>query len=419
MERNKYIKQKNNEIELYCSILLIPLIFCSIANYKFTSWFGGYILFGVYAFSFMCLLVFNRRQKDVEFEIKAVLAFLCFAFIYLLINLFSYNTDGLFGLAFFLIAVLYAFGVIYNSQNFKMLKYIIVISLISVLISVIFSVIVLIEQPGASRIMASNSFDIYGKGELAARGLAGFGVTYSLIFFIPVIFHYLKNFRKKANTLLTIVVSLIIVNIVLSGYTIALILCVLAIIMYLFLQMKSNSKFLCIMALIILMLFQSLFLPDFLYYISELFGSEQMADHIVEIADILAGKASLFDLGRVELLKQSWEVFLSNPIYGGQINELVTGGHSTFFDVLGATGLMGIIPYCWFLYFFHKQVKKLIQNPVTKKIWTLETILFFSLQTLNPILSNYEIVYAYMGVVPASLFYIDMLGEKRLEDSTN
>lgn len=419
MNKNKYIKQQNNDLELYCGIMLIPLVFCAIANYTFSSFFGGYILFGIYMFSFVCLLIFNRRQKNNNFDMKALLAFLSFGLVYFFAIVSSRNTEAIFGIMFFSIAVLYAFGVLYNATNFKMMKYISKIFLISITITVVLSVKVLIGQPGASRILASQNFDVYGRGALLKQGLAGFGITYSLIFLIPVFIYWLKYIKKK--TFLILLLVLLSLNIILSGYTTAFLLTVLAICLYLFTKLNGYAKFFVVIFSFFLVVFQSYFLPDFFYYIADLFGSEKMSEHLVEIADILAGKSSIFDLGRVDLLEQSWEAFLSNPIFGvissGEISEV--GGHSTFFDILGTIGLVGIVPYCMFLRFFHNQVKKQIKNPMAKKIWTIESVIFFALQILNPILSNYEIVYSYMCIVPAILFYIEMLGEQQIEACTD
>ena len=419
MEKNKYIKQQNNDIELYCSIVLIPLVFCTVVNTRFTSLFGGYILFCVYAFSFVCLLIFNRHQQNVQFDIKAVLSFLCFILVYILGIGNLDDSTSIFSVAFFSVAVVYAFGVVYNSKNLKMLKFIWVVFLVSITITVVLSVRVLIENPGASRVLASSAFERYGASEYRKQGLGGFGLTYSLVFFIPLLIYWINHAKKKAFAIALLILTSI--NILLSGYTTAFLLIVLALCLYIFFKLNSYQKTFLVIFLVFFVIFQKYFLPDFLYYLSELFGSKQMAEHLVEIADILAGEASLFDLGRVDLLEKSWEMFLTNPLFGGKFvsENFEIGGHSTFMDILGTNGLLGFVPYCLFLYFFHKQVKTQIKNPLTQRIWVIETILFFALQVLNPIMANYEIVYMYMGMVPAALFYIEMIGEKQIEGCTD
>ena len=416
MEKNKYFKEQNNDLELYCSILLLPLIFCAVINYKFTSFFGGYILFGVYAFSCASLILFNRHQQKVYFDIKALLAFLCFGFVYAFLILISDSTESLFSIIFFSIAVFYAFAVVFNAANKKTLKFITVLFFISITISIVLSILVLIENPGASRVLAAaESFERYGASEYRKRGLAGFGVTYAMVFVVPLLFYWAKNNTvKKYKTLMVMLMIAAMVNIALSGYTTALLLLAFEIFLYVFINIKTYLKVLLILFLIIFAFFQSYFLPDFLYSVSEIIGSEQMADHIVELADILAGKAVIGDLDRTELIKISWDAFLTNPLLGGffSIKDVELSGHSTFFDVLGGTGLIGFVPYALFLWLFYKQVRNQIKNSETKKIWFIETVVFFALQFLNPIMANYEIVYAYMAMVPATLFYIDLLGEE-------
>ena len=252
MEKNKYIKQKNYDIELFCGVLLIPLVFCTVANYTFASLFGGYILFCVYAFSFICLLIFNRRQKKIAFDMTALLTFLCFEFIYFFAIIFSHNTEAMFGIMFFSIAVLYAFGVVYNSTNFKMMKYISIIFLISIAITVVLSVKVLIGNPGASRVLASQGFDRYGRSELLAQGLGGFGITYSLLFIIPILIYWLKYVKKKA--IVIILLSLILLNIALSGYTTAFLLCILSICLYLFSKLKGHIKVFAVVIFLLLII---------------------------------------------------------------------------------------------------------------------------------------------------------------------
>lgn len=416
MENQKYIKQQNNDLELYCGVLSIPLVFCTVANYTFTSLFGGYILFGLYVFSFVSLLIFSRRQKKVEFDIKSLLAFLCFAFVYAFSIFLTNNiNNNMLNIVFFSVAVFYGLAIVYNATNPKILRYISVVSLISVAISVVLSVIVLIEEPGASRILASSAFEVYGASKFRSQGLAGFGLTYALIFFIPILLYWIKISKKKGKVLITLFAVLVVINIILSGYTTALILGVLAICAYFFINAKPYPKLFFILFLVMFILFQSYFLPDLLYSISELMGSKQMADHIVEIADILAGKSVVDDLGRTQLMKQSWNSFLLNPLFGGYVNSIDTelGGHSTFFDVLGGTGLLGFVPYCLFTYLFYKQVKTQIKNIKIKKVWAVETVVFFALQIFNPIIANYEIIYAYMCVAPAMLFYTDLIGESQ------
>lgn len=422
MEKCKYFKQQNNDLEVWLSVALLPLIFCTAIHYEFVSIFGGYVLFGVYIVSFASLMIFNSRLKTIKFDIKAFVAFLCFFFVYLFMIFISDSSESLFAVAFFSIAVCYAFGVVYNSTNEKMLKYISILSLVCISISVVLSVLVLVENPGASRVLASSSFEIYGASEYRNQGLAGFGLTYGMVFFVPFLFYWAKKTTvKKHKTLMFVLAITTIMNITLSGYTTAFLLLILEAFLYLFINMKPYLKLFLCLFLIVFVFFQSYFLPDFLYSISDLFDSKQMADHIVELADILAGKSLVSDLDRTELMKASWDAFLTNPLFGGYVssNNINLGGHSTFFDVLGSTGLLGCVPYCLFLWLFHKQVKQQIKNSATQKLWLLETIVFVVLQILNPIMANYEIVYAYMCVVPATLFYIDMLGEKQIEGSAN
>lgn len=400
------IKKHRNNILL---LMLISVVFCSIVNYYIASNLSGYF---IAAILYISIFDYWVHQNDFTLVIDiAGLSGILFILVYALEVVISSDETLIYGLIFFfpifLIGLYAKKGFVDSRLNGRIYT----ISAIAITISALMSVLVLIQYPDAMRVMGSSNFTKYGFDIYYKKGVAGFGVLYSGLLFVPIVLYDFFSNRVKKNKLLVAVSCIaLLAMIIMSGYTIAILLLFLEFILYMTFK-KSKRQIVHVLALIfslLIIVILRTYLSDWIIEIAGLFKAQSVSDHFIEIASVLKSEMSFDSLDRISLIKMSMDSFFKSPIWGA----FVTSGlsqvsqHSTFFDFLGGGGLICFIPYVVFCIGYYKRIMSMLYEEKLKCIWKSITWIYWIYQIINPLVSNYQIALMYLLIVPSSLFFL-------------
>ena len=404
------MKIKNYTI--FC--LFIPVIFCAILNYYVATKIGGVFIFILEA---VCcgtsFLLLRKRGFGVS-----DCAFIIFLILYSVNIFWSGSPSAKYGLIFYYPIILLSVNISSYYIDNDITSRIVKVSLISVGITTIMTFFVLMQYPNAARVLASSSEEYaqYGYQKYYSMGTANFGLIYSILLLVPATLHLtrtLKEYNNKKIYILLLIVSVFMIGVTLnSAYTIALMLLLVEVILFLFYEMKGKYKTL-LLPIFIFVAFTSKiwikYIIELLTTVSLLFKSGFVQERLKIITEILEGNGSYSDVSRMELYKKAIDSFISSPLIGVNLvnSNKELSGHSTMLDILGGCGLVCFVPYLLFHYYFYKKIKKYLQRTKTVNVWNISTVIYIVLQFINPVLVNNTIVFTYMTIIPCILVYSD------------
>lgn len=238
-----------------------------------------------------------------------------------------------------------------------------------------------IRYPEASRILATG---IQSQNSMAYKrsNIGGYETIYSAVLLIPVVVHLVET--RKNKVLYIVLLFLIIVNIVLSQYTIALLLGFSILFISIIISRPSLKKRNILGALIVLgaVLYLSTHIVTLLQELVTFLQDneyKQSAIRISELLRIIQYKQWGVDSGsRIMLYEKSWNTFKQSPLFGCMFEKQGIGGHSEILDTLAATGVFGASFAALVFYIVTKSVMKTI----TKEMKSLIAVSFLSLLLL-------------------------------------
>jgi hypothetical protein len=352
-------------IFVYIMVLLASL---DIFTYYFTRYLGGVSFYTV--LSICILMVFWNliNLKISKLRCKQIFFFSIWAIIYAVENqvFVSYKYSNIMGINFNLVTLqtmqVICVFIMYTFFDSVKVKYeiikvnIIKIILLSIVINAIVTLRALEIDPNIARIMATgiaelNTYDL--------KGISGYSLIYSLVIIIPLLYSSLRYYNKKNKLRVMLLFSLIVFLVYKAAYTTALIALMLGFFIYLFLN-TSNMVRVFLLPLILLMcifLMNPNLIYDSLMYLSYKIEIQQTSIRLQQLADlILYGDSSGDTLNRLGLYRLSIDAFLKYPLTGIIIFDpnYNLSGHSAFLDILGATGLVGFIPYLLFIWYSYR-----------------------------------------------------------------
>lgn len=390
-----------------CVLYIWPLVF-ALVNYYFVRSISGNVLCILY---YACMILTYYCYGNFRIEKRRDVTFL---FIFLLAYGIISMASGAYVLIYNGIFFLPIIALARKSTEIEDKKFQHVFlwtSLLSFFITMLLTLRTLAQYPGASRVLASNSFNEYGLETYRKMGTGGFDFIYSIVILIPISFVAVLMTKKKFRVLSIFFFGAAVLTVFLSGYTTAILLMLLTFVLFLCMVSKRNIFIFVILLPAAIFMFQT-YRSDIakqIYELSSNFGSKAVEGHLIEIADILAKKTSVGDLDRASLYRRSYEAFLSNPIFGtyASAGTVAVSGHSTFLDLLGGGGLFCFVPYVLFLWTFYLYIKKKLNDKLVKAGWNISTVIFTILQFVNPIFANYLIIFSYIAVAVIILKALD------------
>lgn len=381
-----------------CLLYIWPMIF-ALLNYYFVRVISGTALCAVY---YVCLVLTYCCYGNFRLELPQNTVFmLIFLFVYGVVSIISGEYVLIYSFVFLLpIVLLSRKSVEIEEKCFR--RCFIAVSLLAFLITMVLTLKTLIQYPGAARVLASNTFAQYGLDRYRRMGTGGFDFIYSLVLLAPVCLAVILRTKRTVRLLTVAFLALVVLNILLSGYTTAILLLVLTPVLFLCMANKRSIVIGIALIPVALWVFQA-YRAEFanlLYDLAEQFGSKAVEGHIIELADILAQKSSVDELARVEHYKKSVDAFLSSPLFGVYMTSGAgaVSGHSTLLDLLGGGGLLCFAPYAAFLAAYYSYVRHRLCDRRARTAWNTATVLYILLQCVNPIFANYLIVFTYMAI---------------------
>lgn len=268
----------------------------------------------------------------------------------------------------------------------------------------------------ADAIRATETAEGLGYGNLLT-GLVSYAQVYSLPLIIPTIMAKISNSKGKKKLLPLIALAVSVVMIFLSNLATAGLLCILGIVLYLIMNIKSNKKYIYFLVFCLLLIIGFAIYEWFFETLISWVGADTTWGK--KLADILKSiqldEASGSVAGRTELYEKSWNSFLASPILGAILNpDCYIGGHSTLLDILAGGGIVGFSLYAMFMYMSYKAVKKTLFFKENAKCVKITYIVFIALICFKNTITSFAIYATMFGFLPLYYaLYVGNEGEKQ------
>ncbi|WP_407382407.1 O-antigen ligase family protein [Ruminococcus sp.] len=248
-------------------------------------------------------------------------------------------------------------------------------------ITTVTTIIGCIRFPNAARELALVESQDSNAIQYDMHNIGGYGFVYTIVLLYPAIILSYKERRIKLITALLFAV-VILLMIVFSEYTIALLFFIISSMLFF---TKRNLSFRSIIiasviAILFLLVFTN-FIPDFLRWLGEISGSKTMGSRLDALAGGREGLENSEDT-RVLLYQKSWNSFLQHPIFGSLFEkEKINGAHSFIIDNLALYGIFGGV----IMFFMYRNIFKRFFLPYKDKpgygyiVWIFIQTLILSL----------------------------------------
>lgn len=271
-------------------------------------------------------------------------------------------------------------------RNNKKEILIVFISLCFMLLFVLISSFIeLLINPAVLREMTAISVtDEEYMTSMKTKGIGGFGIAYGAgILLLSLLTSYNSIRRKSVKILLLVVMCFLAVFIINANFTTLLLITLMSVFVYLYLNNKSN---LYRFGLCFLLGLFVLILPAILVYAIDYYGDTSTARHLNDILMSITGKGNI-ESERSIYTYTLWNRIIESPLWGHNINHskeafLYANSHSTFLGYFFSTGLIGLISYYAALWFIVKKLILHIQVPA-KSICVM-SIYYLLLAYFNP-----------------------------------
>lgn len=360
---------------LFCFLtFLIPYSRAVVIYCLFIVWFGTSLMIDsrwldskkVLVFSVFFYLLVLAIESLAGMKIDPLYAFFqsnIYFFMWMFIGVFYLSHDKLF-------------------QVNTMLK----ILLIALLISYIATIVGLIEYPMASRDLASPTNP--NNALYASMGIGGFSHIYMMAALLILSVNIIGlNRRWYINFIAVGSIILMVVVTFKADYTTALLLNMLALVVAIILKGEKRISLkliiMCFAGFICLLFLRGILEWGIVFFED----STTIPMRLQQLYDALY-YGDVDDLQRIELLSQSWNCFLQNPIFGNMLQIGTSGslgGHSEVFDRLGAYGLFSAPYFMIYISTFVYQYKSLY-TMTSRYSYVLACAFLLILSIMNPIL---------------------------------
>ncbi|HBL84304.1 MAG: hypothetical protein A2Y17_07390 [Clostridiales bacterium GWF2_38_85] len=358
----KKFKCKSEKYIFFSAVLFLPIKIIPYFNI-----INRTLRLSIVAVAFIMLILgiinSNRKQKS------SISLFIFISMIFSIMNYYGQWTDlislsdKLYAFALFWFPLWLAVYYLQEEASWSkktVFKYLLILQTFIV----ITTIIGLIEYPKAARDLASyvNTLVIY-----YIKNIGGYDFIYGSVLFIPCLLYYSRFVKYKI--IIYFIILLNIICIVMSQYTLALILLILAVI-YMFLKKYCKNTTSLIIAYIgafIIMLI-SIAPKSFFYSVADTFykySLNAVGDKIIDFYTSISRGEFFGTIGdRIDLYTNSLKAFTNHPLTGSVFfNNTVLGGHAELLDILGACGLLGFILFIYLMRKYYTLLKNTQSNP--------------------------------------------------------
>lgn len=264
-------------------------------------------------------------------------------------------------------------------------KFIISVWCIDTIVSCLYSVYRLIDEPYLSRYLSTGSFH-QTSDAVRARGIISFGGVYGLVLVLFVLFYLLIDEKQKRFSRLTLII-IFTVMILSAQFTIAILLLVAGLVIAVIANsMKKKNVTIRILIILAISIPVCIMLPFLLEVIadSKVFGYE-VTHRISEISKMLAGGTiwgSDLMSRFLEYTKSIMAFFSSYGMGRLWVNSVKVGTHSELLDGFANYGFLYTL-FIVGLFALYKYVMSIMQNSKAKYIYKIVFTLYIIMSLLN------------------------------------
>lgn len=286
-----------------------------------------------------------------------------------------------------------------------------------IIINFLFTVRAVVVFPNALRARATATHLGF---EGVLFGTPTYSIVYGMAICFPLFLEKLKQSRGKNRLIVLGLIVILVFTILASQFATATIAMFFGGFIYLVLASSSNKKVLYILlgSLLMVLFFFTDVGADLLYRLASMVNQDgTWASKLIDLGDSLSASEMTGSVAvRGSLYKESFAAFLNNPVLGNLSGNVYTiGGHATFFDILGLTGLVGAIPFNLMIWFSYMNTKKGLKNKSLYSVLRACYAGFLIIFIFKNTISAFCIYAAIFLLVPFVLKYFDKEGCKQDE----
>lgn len=290
-----------------------------------------------------------------------------------------------------------------DNNEFTINKAVKIMFFIIMLTSLFFVLRAVIFNPDALRLRRSMENTEYGD---IIKYTPGYAMVYAYAILLPAFLHKMVNSSGDSKKIYIFCVLAMFYILLVSQYATALIMGFVGILVYFFLIANQQTR--AYLGVIYLMLGMILLLTDggagiFQWLSTKVDG--KWAEKLQDIAVSLSGGETTGDLSaRTVRYELSLKAFLESPLFGKFAKETgKLGGHSTAFDILGLTGLLGFIPCMYSIYGTYLRMKNHPSFEKSKPAVISCILVFLIMIFLKNIITSLPVFFAFYVMVPLLL----------------
>ena len=400
------MKIRKSQVNTFFLSMLICWILLPVVSYYLGS--TGYILlFMMWLITADIRTVFSSFNQGIFFIIWYIIMLVMQA-----LGFFSYGkVDSVYFFSLTAFAVLpYFISNYYTCSNrLFIIERIKKIILVLSIITFISTIVVSFSHPDAPKTLAMGTeMDVY-KELYVKMNCGGYGFVYGFVIScVPILS---CRFNKKIwNVIRNIYIILGCITLIVSQYTIGLIIFSAEIILYIF-AINNGYKWMVAVKVILVSvgLTAMLNMAKILNVMASLFQSyTTLAVRLSDLALFIQNGAMGNSVNsRMTVYAVSWEGFLRHPFFGGAIQGYSTiGAHSTILDLLALFGVLGTLFYFLFLIGVVKKVRN--------KYYSIAFFGYILISILNPTIYNITIGF---GIYMTAVIFVNNNEEGNNENS--
>lgn len=383
--------------------LLIPLmLWCLFPIVSFNIYFRLLCVVCLAAL-FASLLLKNLEVRNYRIRLEVLVVFSLLLYMWVTNWIFSSSEFRLRHLHFSMMLVM---GVLayWLLKSRARVSYVIVVSILLLnsftLLRTIFAL--LLDHNVSRYLSKSNEFS----EQLAASGIAGYGVVYANVVLLPILLIALKVFKRSGNYFLRVLTSinifLCLFFIVKAQYTIAILLTILALV---FLAYSAVRRHIYLLAPVML---ASVFV--FIYYVSEYVSVENVQFFLegtryrvkfLDLISLFESGAQLTDDsvgGRLYAYMKSVSVFFESPVFGSLAFDYQLGAHSDILDKFAQWGVFIGALVVFSISWFFQVVKSVEGKEFSREIFVAQFCLLV-IALFNTLAMEVGVVFIFLSGV--------------------
>ncbi len=297
-------------------------------------------------------------------------------------------------------------GIVFvDAYRLKLGRFLKLVLFALVITSLYFTITAVLKDPDALRMSMSEKF--YDEFTELFYGLPDYSVVYAFSLLVPWLLYKTTQNAGKQKLFYFILLTAIVFIIVVSQFATALLGAIVGVVLFytMYLSKKNPVAIIFVAFICFLLIAGSNSIVAWLMDLSKSIEGS-WAEKLREIALFLGEGESTGDLGaRTDYYTLSFQQFLKSPVLGKIAEDTgKIGGHSTFLDILGLTGLAGAVPFAVMVITAFVKLRKNNDDLAYRAgVWSALVIYLIFLFTKN-IISAISINYMFFVILPILFF---------------